>query len=206
MGSLRPPPQPPSLGPVAAHQYGSPSHCRSIRHVVRPEPPRHRGRGRTRLLAPHFHVSDDAHALRRRRPARSAITCPCRRHPFLPHLSASGKKVTEHDRAYARQIQPLLIRIDRHLRALQRLNDRANSGTSTNDEHGPRQRATEYGITPRELTVLSLLAEGLTAASIAQRLSISVRIVNTHLEHLYRKLGTSNRLTTVLVAREAALV
>ncbi|GGK75519.1 hypothetical protein GCM10010094_40770 [Streptomyces flaveus] len=54
--------------------------------------------------------------------------------------------------------------------------------------------------------MLSLLAEGLTAASIAQRLSISVRIVNTHLEHLYRKLGTSNRLTTVLVAREAALV
>ncbi|MFF3378989.1 response regulator transcription factor [Streptomyces sp. NPDC002680] len=114
----------------------------------------------------------------------------------------TGERVTEQDRLYARRIQPLLIRIDSHLRELQRL----RAGSSAPDTPQPEQRAVEHGITPRELTVLSLLAQGLTAAAVARRLSISVHTVNTHLERVYRKLGTTNRLTTVLVARDLGLV
>ncbi|WP_329294873.1 response regulator transcription factor [Streptomyces pseudovenezuelae] len=112
----------------------------------------------------------------------------------------TGESVTDHDRLYARRIQPLLVRVDSHLRELQRLR------ATVPDPPQPLRRAEEHGITPRELTVLSLLAEGLTTASIAGRLSISVHTANTHLERLYRKLGTTNRLTTVLTARELGLI
>jgi DNA-binding NarL/FixJ family response regulator len=53
-------------------------------------------------------------------------------------------------------------------------------------------------LTPRELTVLTLMAEGLTAAAIARRLGISPRTITKHQENLYRKLGTSDRLGAVL--------
>lgn len=62
------------------------------------------------------------------------------------------------------------------------------------------------GPTRRERAVLTLLADGLTAAAIARQLRISPRTVNHHLEHLYRKLGTSDRLATVLRAKALGLV
>lgn len=61
-------------------------------------------------------------------------------------------------------------------------------------------------LTPRELGVLQLLAESLTAAAIARRLGISTGTVHKHLARLYRKLGTTDRLATVLRAREAGLL
>lgn len=63
-----------------------------------------------------------------------------------------------------------------------------------------------YRLTPRELSVLRLLAEALTAAAIARRLGISTGTVHKHLAQLYRKLGTADRLATVLRAREAGLL
>lgn len=66
--------------------------------------------------------------------------------------------------------------------------------------------STSYQLTPRELGVLRLLAESLTAAAIARRLGISPGTVHKHLARLYRKLGTGDRLATVLLAREAGLL
>ncbi|GGQ76747.1 helix-turn-helix transcriptional regulator [Couchioplanes azureus] len=61
-------------------------------------------------------------------------------------------------------------------------------------------------LTPRELSILRLLADSLTAATIARRLGISPGTVHKHLGRLYRKLGTSDRLATVLRARETGLL
>jgi hypothetical protein len=44
------------------------------------------------------------------------------------------------------------------------------------------------------------LAEGLTAAAIGRRLSIAPRTVTKHLEHVYTKLGVSDRLAAVMQA------
>jgi DNA-binding NarL/FixJ family response regulator len=63
-----------------------------------------------------------------------------------------------------------------------------------------------HRLTQRELTVLAVLAEGLTADAIARRLDISPRTVHRHLQHLYRKLGTTDRLATVLRAKALGLV
>jgi DNA-binding NarL/FixJ family response regulator len=64
----------------------------------------------------------------------------------------------------------------------------------------------QFQLTPRELMVLTLLADGHTAVGIAHQLDISPRTVRKHLENLYRKLGTSDRLTSVLRARSAGLL
>jgi DNA-binding NarL/FixJ family response regulator len=62
------------------------------------------------------------------------------------------------------------------------------------------------GLTQRELDVLGLLAEGLTAVAIAHRLGVSPRTVHKHLQHIYSKLDASDRLTAVLRARRDGLL
>ena len=66
--------------------------------------------------------------------------------------------------------------------------------------------AADVRITPRELAVTRLLADGLTAASIGRRLAISERTVHKHLEHIYAKLSVSDRLSAVLRARRYGLL
>ena len=62
------------------------------------------------------------------------------------------------------------------------------------------------GLTPREMDVLRLLAQGLTDAAIAQRLDISYRTVSTHLTSIYNKLGVNSRVAAVRFAVENRLV
>ena len=102
------------------------------------------------------------------------------------------------DVAFAARLQPLLIGAANHIQELRRLRTAAPDLTTAHPSG--------HGLTPRELTVLGLLAEGLTASGIARRLSISPHTVNRHLEKIYRKLGTNNRLSTVLLAQQAGIV
>jgi DNA-binding NarL/FixJ family response regulator len=57
-------------------------------------------------------------------------------------------------------------------------------------------------LTPRELDVLTALAEGLTNKAIARRLTISLHTVKFHLESLFRKLGARTRTEAVAKASE----
>jgi DNA-binding CsgD family transcriptional regulator len=62
------------------------------------------------------------------------------------------------------------------------------------------------GLTGRELEVLQMLAEGLLARSIAQRLEVSERTVHKHLGNVYRKLDAHDRLLAVRRAESLGLV
>jgi DNA-binding NarL/FixJ family response regulator len=62
------------------------------------------------------------------------------------------------------------------------------------------------GLTSREQVTLNLLAESLTAEAIARRLGITAGTVHKHLASLYRKLGTNDRLETVLRAQRLGLL
>ncbi|BCJ72028.1 hypothetical protein CS0771_15720 [Catellatospora sp. IY07-71] len=61
-------------------------------------------------------------------------------------------------------------------------------------------------LTERQRQVVALLREGLTIQAMARRLGLSPRTVGKHLERVYRRLGTSDRLTTVLRAQQQGLL
>jgi DNA-binding CsgD family transcriptional regulator len=61
------------------------------------------------------------------------------------------------------------------------------------------------GLTAREVEVLRLVAAGLTNAEIADRLSLSVRTVTTHLTHIYTKLDVSTRGAAIRFALDHEL-
>jgi DNA-binding CsgD family transcriptional regulator len=64
-----------------------------------------------------------------------------------------------------------------------------------------------YGLTRRELQVLTLVAEARTNAEIAERLVVTRRTVTTHVEHILAKLGASSRTeAAVRAVREGLLV
>jgi DNA-binding CsgD family transcriptional regulator len=58
-------------------------------------------------------------------------------------------------------------------------------------------------LTAREREVASLAAGGLSSDVIAQRLFVSVRTVDNHMQHVYQKLGIASRkeLSAALGAR-----
>jgi DNA-binding CsgD family transcriptional regulator len=55
-------------------------------------------------------------------------------------------------------------------------------------------------LTPRELEVLALAADGLSGPDLARELFISQATVRTHLTHIYAKLGVGNRAAAVAKA------
>ncbi|MEO6122465.1 MAG: response regulator transcription factor [Ilumatobacteraceae bacterium] len=61
-------------------------------------------------------------------------------------------------------------------------------------------------LSPRELHVLELLAEGLANRAIAQRLHLSETTVKTHLAHIYKKLDVDNRTAAVVTASESGII
>jgi two-component system, NarL family, nitrate/nitrite response regulator NarL len=73
---------------------------------------------------------------------------------------------------------------------------------STLYEHG--HLATK--LSPRELSVLQLIAEGNSARVIAERLQVAVPTVKTHTQNLYAKLGVSDRGAAVAEAMRRGLV
>jgi DNA-binding NarL/FixJ family response regulator len=70
----------------------------------------------------------------------------------------------------------------------------------------PERPLAEARLTPRELEVLRLLAEGCSPADIAVRLFISGKTVGTHIEHILSKLGVKSRVQAVAVAYRDGLV
>jgi DNA-binding CsgD family transcriptional regulator len=62
--------------------------------------------------------------------------------------------------------------------------------------HGSRRRPTTgwESLTATERAVSALVAEGMTNGAIARRLYVSPHTVNTHLRHVFAKLGVSNRV------------
>jgi DNA-binding CsgD family transcriptional regulator len=64
----------------------------------------------------------------------------------------------------------------------------------------------EEPLTPREIQVLELLAEGLPNKAIADRLGISDQTVKFHVASIMGKLGASNRIETVRRAVRRGLI
>jgi DNA-binding NarL/FixJ family response regulator len=64
----------------------------------------------------------------------------------------------------------------------------------------PAHASGTVALTPRERAVLTVLTSGASNAEIADRLSMSLPTVRTHLSRMYAKLGVSSRLEAVAKA------
>lgn len=60
-------------------------------------------------------------------------------------------------------------------------------------------------LTPRELEVLTLIAQGLANREIAEILFISPHTVKNHVSNIYRKLGEHDRTKVALLAAKLGL-
>jgi HD-GYP domain-containing protein (c-di-GMP phosphodiesterase class II) len=69
-----------------------------------------------------------------------------------------------------------------------------------------RRSAGPAGLTAREGDVLRLLAQGSSNKAVASALGISAKTVGNHVEHIYTKLGVSNRAGAALRAMELGVL
>jgi DNA-binding CsgD family transcriptional regulator len=67
-------------------------------------------------------------------------------------------------------------------------------------------RRRELAITPRELEILGLLAQGLSAKEMAAALFVSENTVKTHTARLFDKLGVNRRIKAVEAGRTCGLI
>lgn len=101
--------------------------------------------------------------------------------------------------------------LERILAELQRagLSDRradpsASEARDSNPEN-PRARFLTQ-LTRREIEILTLLSEGVSTKAIAERLSVSVHTVRSHIEHALLKSGLHSRTEAVAAAFRAGLL
>jgi PAS domain S-box-containing protein len=76
----------------------------------------------------------------------------------------------------------------------------------TPPEDNSAGRAPSSPLTPRELEVLQLSANGYNGPQIAERLVLSTTTVRTHFGHIYRKLDTTDRAGAVAKAMRLGLL
>jgi DNA-binding NarL/FixJ family response regulator len=117
----------------------------------------------------------------------------------LPVILVSAERTTAQDRVagfllgaedyLAKPIDAgeLLARVRRSLRRAGATNGGASSEPTSS-------------LSPRELEVLQLLADGKTQAQIASTLFLSPKTVSTHIQHLLAKLGVHSRAQAVAAA------
>jgi DNA-binding CsgD family transcriptional regulator len=74
----------------------------------------------------------------------------------------------------------------------------------TPEEQGA-QPANPAGLSAREAEVLKLVAQGLTNAQVGRELFISPNTVNRHLTSIYRKTGTTSRVSATRFATQHRL-
>jgi ATP/maltotriose-dependent transcriptional regulator MalT len=73
-------------------------------------------------------------------------------------------------------------------------------------ESGLATATSTSSLTPREIEVLQLVAQGITDAEVAEHLYISPRTVGQHLRSIYNKLGVSSRTAATSAAIKDNLV
>ena len=77
-------------------------------------------------------------------------------------------------------------------------------------DHAPRFRekcehvAGRYGLSARELEVLILMAKGRSASRVAEDLGVTLATINSHVNHIYRKLGVHSRQELIDVIEQNA--
>ncbi len=83
---------------------------------------------------------------------------------------------------------------------LQGVDEDAPSGTSVAGSFAAEHAGGAYGLTPRELDVLRLMATGLSNNEIARALYLSPKTARNHTTNIFQKMGVSDRTKAVVIA------
>ena len=105
----------------------------------------------------------------------------------------------------AAQRNAILTRYHEHSSRFEAVAARRDAVAEVIPFHAPMPEL-EQEPTAREIEVLQLLAFGHTNRDIAERLYISPDTVKTHLEHIFEKLGASDRTAAVAEALRRHLI
>jgi two-component system nitrate/nitrite response regulator NarL len=118
-------------------------------------------------------------------------------HRRAARLGASGLVLKEHAAEVLlkaiRKVSQGEVWLDRAM-----MSNLLNEMTQTKKKDPDQEKIS--GLTPRELEVITLIAEGLRNKQIAERLFISETTVTHHLSSTFSKLGVSDRLELVIYA------
>ena len=68
------------------------------------------------------------------------------------------------------------------------------------------RKIADIGLSPREIQIIRLSAEGLTAAQIAERTFLSVHTVNTHRQRIYSKMEVRSVTDMIHKATEMGIL
>jgi DNA-binding CsgD family transcriptional regulator len=112
-------------------------------------------------------------------------------------IKRSIRDFTEADLWYAHRLQPILALLDTTYSSLP---IRRTPSADTDEAR------THTRLTVRELDILTLLADGLSAQQIAHLRRISARTVRKHLENIYKKLDCHDRILAINKARQLGLL
>ncbi len=87
---------------------------------------------------------------------------------------------------------------------LQQAVSRLDMGMSLTDKRS--QRASKYGLTPRQLEVLQLIGNGLSNKDISNKLNLAEGTVKIHVAAIYQALHVGTRVDAVVAARRFGFI
>jgi two-component system nitrate/nitrite response regulator NarL len=82
----------------------------------------------------------------------------------------------------------------------------SNIGASLKKLKAARRQMKAFGLTQREIEIVSAVMSGCSTKGIAERSSISENTVKSHLTHIFNKMGVSNRVELVQFAAHHRLL
>jgi DNA-binding CsgD family transcriptional regulator/tetratricopeptide (TPR) repeat protein len=181
-------------------RYGRPAHatahlalCHAELARLRREPADRWWKAAARRWEELAHPYPAAYA--RYRQAEALLLLGGRRHEGASVL-ADAREVAERLGA-----KPLLEAVD-HLFLVQRL----PSARPADEPERPPSAAAELGLTPREVEILTLVAQGCTNRHIAERLFISTNTVRVHVSKILTKLDVPRRVEAATAAHHLGLL
>jgi DNA-binding NarL/FixJ family response regulator len=84
--------------------------------------------------------------------------------------------------------------------------DTVTRALSTVLDREAAEKEASHTLTPREIEIVRMVAQGLRNRAIAERLSISEGTVKVHLHNIYEKFGVDGRLELLLAAQQKGLI
>jgi DNA-binding NarL/FixJ family response regulator len=73
-------------------------------------------------------------------------------------------------------------------------------------KEGAGQDCSPTSLSQREIEVVEYIAQGLTAAEVADKMCLSVHTINTHRKNIFKKLGVNSTTELVRYALKTALI